>query len=129
MRSMLRSLVLVPAILCATAALASDGAVVNVPFNFEAQGKAFPAGKYSVLLDKNENVMTLRSVAHAGQSIEWAVAPTEANPDATVSMKFDGSGSMRTLHSVQIGTRTTSVLDAPARSHDAGSSVAAASGQ
>jgi hypothetical protein len=129
MRSTLRSLFLVPALLCATAALASDKAVVNVPFNFEAQGKAFPAGKYAVLLDQNDNVMTLRNEANASKVLEWAVSPTDSNPNAAVSMKFDGSGDMRVLHSVQLGTRTTSVLDAPASSHDAGSSVAAASGQ
>jgi hypothetical protein len=44
-------------------------------------------------------------------------------------MIFDDAGSTHELHTVQLGTRITSVLDAPAQHHGAGSSVAAGSGQ
>lgn len=129
MRSALRTLILIPAILCATAALASDKAVVNVPFSFETHGQSFPAGKYAVALDLNATILTMRNVQDPKESMAWAVSPADASSPAVLSMKFDGTGDAHSLRSVQFGTRTTSVLDAPAVSHNAGSDVAAASGQ
>jgi hypothetical protein len=130
MRFMLRSLVLTSAALCATAAFAAEKAVVNVPFNFESHGQAFPAGRYDVTLDSHANVLTLRSATNTGQSMTWVVSPADCNPDSpALHMIFDDAGSTHELHTVQLGTRITSVLDAPAQHHGAGSSVAAGSGQ
>ncbi|HEX3469737.1 MAG TPA: hypothetical protein VHT28_01020 [Silvibacterium sp.] len=130
MRFILRSFVLTAAAFCATAAFAADRAVVNVPFNFETHGQAFPAGSYAVSLDSHENVLTLNSVSNTKQSITWAVSPADGDPASPVlHMTFDDAGYTHELHSIQLGTRITSVLDAPAKHHDAGSSVAAVSGQ
>jgi hypothetical protein len=130
MRFMLRTLVLTSAALCATAAFAADRAVINVPFNFETHGQAFPAGRYAVSLDSNANVLTLRSNSNTRQSISWAVSPADCDPTSPVlHMTFDDAGYTHELHSIQLGTRITSVLDAPAKHHGAGSSVAAVSGQ
>jgi hypothetical protein len=128
MRFMIRSLVLTSAALLATSAFAADKAVVNVPFNFESHGHAFPAGQYSVILDKNDNVVTLRSETDTRQSATWAVSPTDP-AGAPARLTFDAMGYNHELRSVQLGTRVTSVLDAPAKHHGAGSSVAAVSGQ
>ena len=128
MRFILRTLVLTSAALCATAAFAADRAVVTVPFNFETHGQAFPAGSYAVSLDPHANVLTLRN--DNGQSINWAVSPADCDSTSPVlHMTFDDAGYTHELHSIQLGTRITSVLDAPAKHHGAGSSVAAVSGQ
>jgi hypothetical protein len=130
MRFLLRSLVLTSATLCATAAFAANKAVVNIPFNFDSHGRAFPAGQYEVSLDEHENVLTLSSITDTKQSIMWVASPAESNAVApTARLKFDDVGSIHELHSVQLGPRITSVLDAPAKRHDAGSSVAVVSGQ
>lgn len=130
MRSILRAVVLTSAALCATAALAADTAVVNVPFNFETHGIAFPAGQYSATLSMNSNVLTLRNIADPKESILWTVSPADASElTKPLLMKFNESGSMYELRSVQLGSRTTPRLDAPATRHDAGSFVAAVSGQ
>jgi hypothetical protein len=130
MRFPIRSLVLTSAALLATAAFAADKAVVNVPFNFQSHGQAFPAGKYEVSLDPHANVITMSNMTNTSQTVMWAASPadyTDGSP--LLRVKFDDAGYTRELHSVQIATRVTSVLDAPAKHHDAGSSVAAVSGQ
>lgn len=130
MRFMLRSLVLTSAAFCATAAFAASKAVVNVPFNFETHGQAFPAGKYVVTLDMNACVLKLSNLDNASQSLTWLVSPadfTENTP--ALRMKFDDAGYTHELHSIQLGSRITPVLDAPSKYHDAGSSVVAAGGQ
>jgi hypothetical protein len=130
MRFMIRSLVLTSAAFLATAAFAADKAVVNVPFNFESHGQAFPAGKYEVTLDKYANVITMSNVTNTAQTVMWTASPADYTAGSPIlRVKFDGAGYTHELHSVQIATRTTSVLDAPAKHHDAGSSVAAVSGQ
>ena len=130
MRFMLRSLVLTSAALLATSAFAGSKAVVNVPFNFESHGRAFPAGQYQVSLDLHADVITMSSISDTSQSVMWTVAPAESDSARPVArLKFDDAGSTHELHSVQLGTRITSVLDAPAKRHDAGSSVVTAGGQ
>jgi hypothetical protein len=129
MRFMLRSLVLTSAAFCATAAFAASKVVVTVPFNFETHGQAFPAGQYAVSLDRNANVLTLSNMTNTSQSINWVVSPADNASTPTLQMKFDDAGYTRELHSIQLGTRITPVLDAPAKHHDAGSSVVAAGGQ
>ena len=130
MRFPIRSLVLTSAALFATAAFAADKAVVNVPFNFESHGQAFPAGQYEVSLDSHENVITMSNMTNTAQTVMWTASPADCTGSAPLlRIKFDGTGYTRQLHSVRIASRTTSVLDAPAKHHDAGSSVAAVSGQ
>jgi len=129
MRFMLRSLVLTSAAFCATAAFAASKVVVNVPFNFETHGQALPAGQYSVSLDRNANVLTLSNMTNTSQSLTWVVSPADNTNTPTLQMKFDDAGYTHELRSIQLGTRITPVLDAPAKRHDAGSSVVAAGGQ
>ncbi|HTY83033.1 MAG TPA: hypothetical protein VMB19_02390 [Silvibacterium sp.] len=130
MRFPIRSLVLTSAALFATAAFAADKAVVTVPFNFESHGQAFPAGQYEVSLDSHENVITMSNMTNTAQTVMWNASPADyENGSPVARLKFDDAGYTRELHSVQLASRITSVLDAPAKHHDAGSSVAAVSGQ
>jgi hypothetical protein len=129
MRFMLRYLVLTSAALLATSAFAADIAAVNVPFNFESHGQAFPAGRYTITLDLNENAVTLRSASNTRQSITWVTSPADRDSAAPARLTFDDAGSTHELRTIQFGTRITSILDAPAKHHGAGSSVAAVSGQ
>ncbi|MBV8113349.1 MAG: hypothetical protein JO300_01310 [Silvibacterium sp.] len=130
MRSMIRSLVLTSAALFATAAFAADKAVVNVPFNFESHGQAYPAGQYQVSLDPSANVITLSNMANTAQSVRWTAGPADYDAGTPIlRMKFDADGYNYELRSVQIARRITSVLDAPAKYHLAGSYVATVSGQ
>lgn len=130
MRFMLRSLVLTSAALCATAAFAASKVVVTVPFNFESHGQAFPAGKYEVSLEMNKSVLKLSNLTNTSQSVNWLVSPADYTSTSPVlQMKFDDAGMSHELHTIQLGTRITSVLDAPIKGHDAGSSVVTAGGQ
>jgi hypothetical protein len=130
MKSMLRALVLTSAAFCATAAFAADKAVVNVPFNFETQGIAFPAGQYSAELIMGKNVLTLRNVQNPGESILWTVSPADAGDiSKALLMEFNDLGATHQLRSIQLGSRITTRLDAPAKRHDAGSVMTAVSGQ
>ncbi len=129
MRFMLRSLVLTSAALLATAAFAADKAVVNVPFNFESHGTAFPAGRYQVSMDPGSHVITMSNMTTM-QTFLWTASPADYTPGTpTVRIKFDDAGVTHELHSIQVAKGITSVLDAPAKHHDAGSSMAAVSGQ
>jgi len=127
MRFMLRSLVLTSAALCATAAFASDKTVVNVPFNFESHGHAFPAGKYEVSLGLNTSVLILSNAN--GPSLMWVASPADGDSDMRARLTFDDAGYTHELRTVQLGNRVTSVLDAPAKHHNAGSSVVTVGGQ
>jgi hypothetical protein len=130
MRTMIRTLVFATASLVATAAFAADQAVVNIPFNFQSQGHAFPAGKYIATLDSTHSILALNNATDTRVSARWVAGPADYNPnDEKLTLKFDDLGNSRTLRSVQLGPRITSRLDAPARHHDAGSIAATVSGQ
>jgi hypothetical protein len=130
MHSLLRALALTSAALCASAAFAADHARVNIPFNFETRGVAYPAGTYTATLDMNRNVLMLRNLQEPKQSILWVVSPADDRTiPAPLIVKFDDLGTTHLLRTVQLGPRITPRLDAPAKRHDAGSFVTAVSGQ
>jgi hypothetical protein len=130
MRSMLRALVLTTAAICASAAFAADKAVVNIPFNFENHGKVYPAGTYAASLDMNMSLITLRSTTDPKLNLSWVTSPADFNPKAHVlRLQFRDQEGTEQLHTIQLGSRITSALDAPAKRHDAGSLVALVSGQ
>jgi hypothetical protein len=130
MRTLIYSVALTAASLCATAAFAATQAKVNIPFNFESQGHVFPAGQYVATLDVNQNVIALHNTNDTAVSGRWAAGPADYNPnDERLIIKFDGLGENHTLRTLQLGPRITSRLDAPSRHHDAGSIAATVSGQ
>ena len=130
MRTIVRSVVLAAVSLCATAAFAVDKAVVDVPFNFVSQGKAFPAGQYIATLDVNHNVLSLSCAKNARISARWIAGPADYNPnDERLILKFNDLGNTHMLSTIQLGSRITSRLDARSRHHNAGSVEAELGGQ
>jgi hypothetical protein len=130
MHSMLRALVLTTAAICASAAFAADRAVVNIPFNFENHGKVYPAGTYAAALDLNMSRLTLHNTADPRLNLSWVTSPADYDANEKVlRLKFNNLEGTKQLHTIQLGSRITSVLDAPAKRHDAGSLVAMVSGQ
>jgi hypothetical protein len=113
MRPMTKMFVLAAALVSSSAAFAVSKVTVNVPFNFESHGKTYQAGKYDVVLNQSENVITLTNHSHPGQFVMSMASPTEFGPDApTLSMQFDNeTDGTHELRSIRVATRTTPVLD------------------
>ena len=114
MRPMTRMFVLAAALVSSSAAFALSKVTVNVPFNFESHGKSYPAGRYDVRLDMNQNVLTITNHDHPKQFAMWTVSPADFGPETPMlSMKFDdATDGSHELRSIRLATRTTSVLDA-----------------
>lgn len=116
MRALINSAVMTLVLLCATAALAANKAEVSVPFSFHAQHQDFPAGKYLITVDTQHNLLTLSSETNTKLSARWITGPADSNiQDEKLTIKFDGSGSHHTLHSIQLGNRITTRLDTSPR--------------
>jgi hypothetical protein len=111
MRSILRSLVLSSAALCATAAFADGQARLDVPFNFVVKGHAYQAGSYKVGIDSERFFVTLSNVKVPTQSQLWLVTPANAD-HRKVSMTFDVVGPDHVLRTIQYGAFVTKNLDA-----------------
>ncbi len=114
MTSILRSIVLAPAIMAA-AALATNVAVaettLKVPFNFSVAGQSMPAGLYTVQRDSTGNIVHLRG-QDATHSFNWILAPGSPAPtDDRIVLRFDTDGQSHALRSVQYGPGITSRLD------------------
>ncbi|HTZ89308.1 MAG TPA: hypothetical protein VMA71_03150 [Alloacidobacterium sp.] len=110
---MIRMFLLAAVAASATAAFASETMTLNVPFNFEAHGKAFPAGKYAVEFDSTGNFLMLFSKTDTKKSFMWGAAPADYNPDmARVAVKFDSEADgTHALRSIRFGSWETPVLD------------------
>lgn len=90
MRVMIRMFVLAAIGASATVAFASETMAVNVPFNFEDHGKAFPAGGYQVEYDSTMNSLTLLSKTDTKKSLMWIAGPAEYSSDmARLTLRFD----------------------------------------
>ena len=113
MRPLIRTFVLAAAAASATAAFASETMTVNVPFNFETHGKAFPAGKYQVEFDSTENALILVSKTDTRKSFMWVASPADYNSNmARLSLKFDDEADGRhELQRIRLATWETPVLD------------------
>lgn len=129
MKKIFQSAVIASAILFTTAAFAANRAVVNIPFNFEAHGKTFPAGQYVATVDLQHNLVTFASTTDTRISARWFTGPADSNPsDEKLILTFDDHGSHHDLRTVQLGSRITSRLDAPSR-HEATVLTARVGGQ
>ena len=113
MRPIARMFILTAALASSSAAFALSKVTVNVPFNFDSHGKTYQAGKYDVLLDLNDDVITLINHNHPEQSAMWIASPADFGPNtAALSMKFDDEANgSHELRSIRIASRTTHVLD------------------
>ncbi len=113
MRPMIRIFVLAAAAASATAAFASETMTVNVPFNFETHGKAFPAGRYQVEFDSTENALILVSKTDTRKAFMWVATPADYNASmARLSLKFDNEADgTHELQRIRLATWETPVLD------------------
>ena len=113
MRPIAHMFVLAVVAASATAAFAFDRVTVNVPFNFETQGKTLPAGPYKVESAANHYALTLSSKTDTKMSFTWIASPSEFGPDmSTLSLTFDtGADGTHALRSIRLGTLITPVLD------------------
>ena len=114
MRSILRKLILVPAVMAA-ATLATTSAMaearVKVPFSFTVDGKNCPAGQYTVDRDARSNLVTLKG-RDASQTFTWLLNPGDPGPkDANVVLRFGADGQKHTLQSIQYESLITRRLD------------------
>jgi len=114
MRSILRALILAPAMIAA-AALTTNSAMaestINVPFSFTAAGQTFPAGKYIVVHDLSHNFVTLMG-KKARLGFNWILSPGDALPtDTKVKLEFEHQNQGYALESIQVGALTTHRLD------------------
>lgn len=113
MRSTFFKLFLVPAMAVA-AALVSQPAhadsLVNVPFNFSAMGKAFPAGSYVVERDSRGAFVSLRS-KDASKRVTSVLGPGSPQPgDLRIILRFETDGESYTLKTIQYHGMTTAPL-------------------
>ena len=111
MRSILRALVLAPAMIAA-AALATTSAMaestVNVPFSFTVAGKHCPAGQYTIQRDPIHSFVTLRS-KYAPVGFNWILGPGDGVArDSNIRLSFAVQEQSYALDSVQFGSQTTS---------------------
>ena len=112
MLSITRIFVLTAVSASATAAFAFDRVTVNVPFNFEARGRTFPAGTYKVESAANHYALTLSNKTDMKVSFTWLACHAEIGPDMSMlSLKFDiGADGTHALRSIRLGTLITPVL-------------------
>ncbi|HYK36084.1 hypothetical protein [Alloacidobacterium sp.] len=115
MHSTLRRIAIAPALIMA-AALAASPAVaetttIKVPFSFEAAGKTFPAGDYSICRDDRGSFVTLASKG-SSRSFSTILAAGTSNPrEYKIALNFDLVGQTHHLQSIQYGTMITNKLD------------------
>jgi hypothetical protein len=111
MRSILRMLVLAPA-LCTTAAFAADRVSVDMPFSFESHGRVFPASRYDVSLTNDRRMLTLTSRTNPADRLTWMTLSADRGPlDPELSLQFDQQGNLPELRTVRLGTYQTPILD------------------
>src|SRR6516225_3662897 len=114
MKSILRKLALVPAVLAAAALMTTSAmaeTTIEVPFNFTVGGKVFPAGRYVVERDDAGGFVSLinRDVPKVAS---WVLTPGEPGPtENKIALKIDMVGNTHVLQSIQYGALITSKLD------------------
>jgi len=113
MRAMIRMFVLAAVAATATAVFASETIAVDIPFNFDAHGKAFPAGRYQVEYNSTINYLRLLSKTDTNKSFMWLALPADYTTRmARLSLRFDNEADgTRALHSIRLATWETPVLD------------------
>jgi hypothetical protein len=114
MRSKLHT-VLASAALVAAAVLATNSALADttlrVPFSFTVAGKTCPPGRYSVKESRTDSYVILTN-EDSSRGFIWLLKPADADYKADkVVLNFDVAGQNHLLRSVQIGSRTTRILD------------------
>jgi hypothetical protein len=106
-----RNLVLVSAALCTTAAFAAEQRTVKVPFSFVAKDHAYAAGSYTVAVDWERSLVTLRRIGKPSQPLMWIMLPAENGGQPKVSLTFDVAGREHVLRTIRYERFATPNLD------------------
>jgi len=108
MKNMIRSLILVPAVVCASAAFAAETSTVSVPFSFTSHGTSYPAGSYTVAVDTN-HIAVLSSATRTSKVVVGNLTPGDGNPNspANVSLEFSSNGANHELRKIKYGAYST----------------------
>lgn len=83
-------------------AQAVDGLIVNIPFEFEAAGKTFPAGEYRItrLRDQDPWILVFTSMNNRSDSVMLR-AESVATPEGKANLGFKTVGDQRLLSRIQ----------------------------
>jgi hypothetical protein len=87
--------------LCAVNAVAQKHWQVDVPFNFSAEGQAFPAGNYDISLDPQNGVMVVCNHRDATKRLQWLAVPSGLDKPAP-TLKFNEVDNNYTLNKVTV---------------------------
>jgi hypothetical protein len=82
---------------------------VDLPFSFMVRGQSFPAGYYDVVMDTNQNFVTLASETNAARNITMVVGPADP-AKAPAVLRFDIIAAEHALRSIHMGVRITADL-------------------
>jgi hypothetical protein len=96
------------AVTMAAAPAMAETTTLKVPFNFTVNGRALPAGTYSIERDTLANTLRLAGT-YASQGFIWSAAPNADKNKGRVVLQFDENS--HALRSVQYGAVVTSRLD------------------
>jgi len=112
MQTLMKVIILATALIGSSVAFANSTVAVNVPFDFVVNARNYPAGKYVVTLDPNQNVLALNSYSDPKISARYLALPADFRSDEpALSLKFDDIDGLHRLHTIRLGTRTTPLLD------------------
>lgn len=79
---------------------------VVVPFQFEANGRSFPAGAYDIAMDIDHGLVTLSNDQNPAKRLQWLAIPADGGSHAA-SLKFGGNGVHFTLITLNAGKWAT----------------------
>lgn len=117
MRLTSHTLVVTAVLASATTAFADDRAAVTVPFSFEMDGEAFPAGTYQVGFESIYHTLRLSSRSDTKMSFVWIATPAKYGPGiSALSLKFDGGADgIHVLRNIRLENWSTPPLDLPGK--------------
>ena len=102
MKSTMRTMAVLSALIVGSvAASQAETWNVNVPFAFEAQGIAFPAGHYEVSEVSNHGFLTFRCKQYPEKQFMWIAHPNEMTGKTDAVLTFEKNGSVALLKSIQ----------------------------
>ena len=98
--------------MASVSAMAATSTKLTVPFSFTVNGRALPAGEYSVVRDDTMNFVRLQG-KDVSQSYTWNGLNTGTN-SGRVTLKFDADD-QHALESIQYGSLVTTRINRKSR--------------
>ena len=87
---------------------------VAIPFSFQVGANLYPAGAYSVERPAGGSFVSMKD-ENGKEVSHWVLGGGEAHPNASgIILRFDESGQIHLLRSIQFNSRVTSRLDGKA---------------